>query len=302
MPALPDTLSPMLAKPGSPFDSDEHLFEIKWDGTRALGFVEGGAHTLRNRYGKDIAPLFPELDFLAELPSGLLLDGEIVVLKDGKVDFGLAMSRVHARGNLRIESLARSTPATYVVFDLLYRAGESLLEQPLRERRSQLEEAVGVAGRPELVFSDGIAGAGQAYYDKVCGLGFEGVVAKRLDGRYEAGRRTGSWTKCKRIQHLACAIVGYVPDGEDDLKSLAIAADFGGELCCVGKVGSGLSTVQRKDLARELGSRLRDEPIVDCGFPARWVEPGLYCTVSFLERTEAGHLRAPVFVGMIQEA
>lgn len=299
---LPDSLPPMLAKPGKPFDSDEHLFEIKWDGTRALAFVEPGAFTLRNRHGQDLAPLFPELAFLAGLPPGTILDGEVVVLKDGAVDFSACMSRVHARGRMRVEALARSTPATYVVFDLPFEGGEALVDRPLVERRARLEGLVPAVGHAELVFSDGIVGAGRAYYDEVTGRGFEGVVAKRLDSRYEAGRRTGAWTKCKRVQTLACAIVGYLPEGPDDLKSLVIASDFGGELRCVGKVGSGLGTLQRKDLARELASRIRDEPLVDCGFDATWVEPGLYCTVSFLERTEAGHLRAPVFVGMIEDA
>lgn len=303
--ALPDDLLPMLARRGDPFDSDAHLFEIKWDGTRALAFVDRPGFTLRNRYGKDLAPLFPELSFLARLPAGQILDGEIVVLKDGGVDFGLAMSRVHARGKLRIESLARSTPATYVVFDLPYADGAALIDRPLSERRERLRELVGGTARRELIFSDGITGAGRRYYEEVTGRGFEGIVAKRLDSRYEANRRSGAWTKCKRVQTLACAIVGYLPDGGDDLKSLVIAApdeERGGALRCVGKVGSGLGTLQRKDLARALASRVRDEPLVECGFEARWVEPGLYCTVSFLERTEAGHLRAPVFVGMIEDA
>lgn len=292
----------MLAKQGKPFDSDEHLFEIKWDGTRALAFVGGDHFSLRNRYGKDLARLFPELAFLADLDPGCVLDGEIVVLQGGEVDFSAAMSRVHARGKLRIEALARSTPATYVVFDLPHAGGEVLCDEPLAARRARLQDWTARVARPELVFSEGITGAGRAYYDEVTGRGFEGVVAKRLDSRYEPGRRTGAWTKCKRVQTLACAIVGYLPEGRDDLKSLVIASDFAGELRCVGKVGSGLGVVQRKDLARQLASRIRDEPIVDCGFEACWVEPGLYCTVSFLERTEAGHLRAPVFVGMIEDA
>jgi bifunctional non-homologous end joining protein LigD len=292
----------MLAKPGRPFDSDEHLFEIKWDGTRALAFVERSGPVLKNRRGEDLGARFPELAGLPGIPPGTVLDGEIVVLKDGRVDFGLAMARVHARGALRIGGLARATPATYVVFDQLYEGYGALLERPLEERRERLRRTVAAAGEERLVLSDGVVGAGQAYYDEVTALGIEGVVAKELASRYQPGRRTGAWTKCKREQTLLCAIIGYVPEGEDDLASLIVAADFGGELTCVGRVGSGLSGAFRRDLVRRLRSRPRDAPVVAVGFPGRWVEPGLYCTVRFLERTGSGMLRAPVFVALVEDA
>jgi len=136
---VPDFVPPMLAKRGAPFDSDAHLFEIKWDGTRAQARIADGAVELRNRRGEPFGHLFPELaPALADLPTGTILDGEIVVLRDGRPDFSLAMSREHARGARRIGELARSTPVTYVVFDLLFDAGRSLLGEPLSARRAAL--------------------------------------------------------------------------------------------------------------------------------------------------------------------
>ena len=299
MGTLPDFVPPMLARLGAAFDSDEHLFEIKWDGTRSLAFVEGGDYRLVSRKRVDQKPRYPELGFFAELPGGLVLDGELVVLRDGRPDFGLTMGREHARNRMKIEGLARTHPVTYAAFDVLYRDGVSLMDEPLRERRRHLEEVVTACGNPVLLFSEGVVGGGVAYFDKLTELELEGMVAKRLDSPYRPGRRTEDWTKVKRRQHLSCAILGYLPEGDDDLKSLVIAADVDGELRCVGRVGSGLTAAMRRKLVKMLAPRLRDEALVDCGPEGLWVEPGLYCLVSYLEITEQGGLRAPVFEGLI---
>src|SRR5262249_28899471 len=117
IPTLPRFVPPMLAKPGVPFDSQEHLFEVKWDGTRVLAFVEKGGYRLVNRHRADVTDRYPELGFLSALPDGTILDGEVVVLQEGKPSFPLLLSRNQARGPFKIQSLARTLPATYVVFD-----------------------------------------------------------------------------------------------------------------------------------------------------------------------------------------
>jgi ATP-dependent DNA ligase len=185
----------MLAQPGVPFDSSEHVFEVKWDGTRVLAFVDSCGYRLVNRHRADVTDRYPELGFLDHLPAGTVLDGEVVVLRQGKPDFGLLLSRNQARAPLKIRSLARTFPATYVVFDLLYQRFESLLALPLRARRRRLETVVRACTNPRLVFSDGIVGPGRAFFEAVCQKGLEGVVAKRLDGRYRPGRR--AWIKIK---------------------------------------------------------------------------------------------------------
>src|SRR6266852_8415456 len=138
-PKLPRFVPPMLAQPGVPFDSSQHLFEIKWDGTRVLAFVEQGGYRLVNRHRADVTDRYPELGFLNDLPAGTILDGEVAVLRQGKPDFGLLLSRNQARAALKIQSLAWTFPATYVVFDLLYHRFESLLASPLGARRQRLE-------------------------------------------------------------------------------------------------------------------------------------------------------------------
>jgi ATP-dependent DNA ligase len=185
----------MLAQPGVPFDSSEHLFEIKWDGTRVLAFVDSQGYRLVNRHRADVTDRYPELWFLGHLPAGTVLDGEVVVLRQGKPDFGLLLSRNQARAPFKILSLARTLPAAYIVFDLLYHRFESLMALPLRARRRRLERLVRACVSSRLVFSEGIVGPGRAFFEAVCRKGLEGVVAKRLDGRYRPGRR--AWIKIK---------------------------------------------------------------------------------------------------------
>jgi ATP-dependent DNA ligase len=148
----------MLAKPGEPFDSQEHLFELKWDGTRVLAFIEQGGYRLVNRHRADVTDRYPELGCLGALPPGTVLDGEVVVLQNGKPSFGLLLSRNQARAPFKIRSLARTLPATYVVFDLLYERFESLLAPPLSTRRKRLEELIRGSAHPGLVFSQGVVG------------------------------------------------------------------------------------------------------------------------------------------------
>lgn len=303
MPPLPDSVAPMLCRPGGPFDSDAHLFEVKWDGTRSLAFVEGGAHRLQSRKLTAQTSRYPELDFLASLPRGTLLDGEIVVLVDGRVAFGGMLEREQARTERRAAELARSRPATYVVFDLLFRDGFDLRARPLHERRAHLAEVVAGCADPRLVLSDGLVGGGRAYFEQACAAGLEGMVAKRLDGRYESGQRSGSWTKCKRTHALHCLVLGWIPDGARDFKSLVLAADLGDGLRCVGRVGGGFTQAQKRDVFAALdAAQPASAPLVPSDeTQARWIEPGLYCSVTFLEITGRGTLRAPVFQELVRD-
>src|SRR5262245_18586586 len=135
---LPEFVAPMLATlVDEPFDSDEHLFEIKWDGIRALSFVETTGVRMASRNKLDLAPSYPELAGLSRLPAGTVLDGELGLLENGLPSFSRSLERVHAKAKLRVQALARSSPALYVVFDLLYLAGASVLARPLHERRAR---------------------------------------------------------------------------------------------------------------------------------------------------------------------
>lgn len=299
--ALPEFVAPMLATlVEAPFDSEEHLFEVKWDGIRALTFVEEHGFRALTRNRQDLAVAFPELELLRGLPAGTALDGELVVFEGERPSFSRALERMHARQRARAEAQARSTPAVYVVFDLLYAGGRACLKAPLRERRARLAELVAARADPRLVFSEGVVGAGRALFDEMRARTLEGCVAKELDSPYLPGKRTRSWLKIKTTSTIPCMILGWVADARGDLTSLIVAAEEQGRLVCVGRVGSGLSDALRAELRARCLAQPRATPFVETEEAGSWVEPGLYCTVSYLERTRNG-LRAPVFVALLEQ-
>ena len=303
MTGLPAFVEPMLAKLGrEPFDSDEHRFEVKWDGTRSLCFVEGGIYRLHNRRAADQKPRYPELDFLAGLPRGLALDGEIVVMKEGRPSFRGMLEREQVRDPGKALRKARELPAVFVAFDLLYTDFESRMDRPLSERVERLAEVVAACGDPRLVFSDGVVGAGRDFFEGIRTRALEGVVAKRLASRYLPGRRTDAWIKIKPVHTVHCVVLGWERDARGGLRSLIIAMEEEGRLRCVGKVGSGLTEELRSRLERELPLRARPGPLIPCeGVTGEWIGPGMFCTVGYLERTSDGNLRAPVFRELFED-
>jgi bifunctional non-homologous end joining protein LigD len=300
---LPSFISPMLAKPGGPFDSKEYLFEIKWDGTRTLAFIESGKARLFNRRRVEMTARYPELSLLDCFPDGTVLDGEMVVLQNGKPDFGLLLSREQARSPLRIRLLSQAAPATYIVFDLLYLGHACLMRQSLQQRRRKLDNLVRKHGHGRVILSDAVPGEhGRAYFAEACRSGLEGVVAKRKDSLYLPGRRTSDWIKIKRSEVLECAIIGFEPSGKRDFRSLFLAALQEGQMRFVGKVGTGFDANLRRRLNELLWNSIRPGPWVSCKIRGLWVEPGLYCRVKYLEQTARGELRSPVFLELIAES
>lgn len=232
--------------------------------------------------------------------TGTILDGETIVFSNGKPDFALLESREHSRRPMKIRSLARSIPATFIAFDVLYWRYQSVMAEPFIDRRKRLQEIVATASQPALILSEGIRTHGKAMFADACARGLEGVVAKRLKSTYLPGKRTDAWIEIKRSETLACAIIGFVLDGKSDFRSLILATVDNGTLRYVGRVGTGFSRQLRSRINTLLWSRLRDSSVVPCRIRAMWVEP-LFCTVRCLERTPAGQMRAPVFLELMGE-
>ncbi len=292
-PRLPNHIEPMLARIGEPFDADDHVFEVKWDGVRAVSYVESDGLRVHGRKRRDLASRYPELDVLRRLAPGTVLDGELVVLgADGRPDFPAVLRRENS-------SSRDGEPVTYVVFDVLYRAFEPVLRRPLAERRKILAGLFAENPLPRVVVSEGVVGRGRDLFAAASAQGLEGIVGKRLDAPYRPGERTGAWVKMKPVRAVHCVILGFEPDGPDDFKSLIVASDFDGRLQCVGRVGSGLDQATKVRLRGELFARRSPRPLVETDLEGAWVAPGLFCRVSYLERTANGSLRAPVFLGMV---
>jgi ATP-dependent DNA ligase len=296
---LPRHIEPMLAKIGEPFDSDEYLFEIKWDGTRTLAFIEKSGYRIVNRRKVDMTERYPEFSFLSQVEPGTVIDAEVIVMKNGKSDFPALMSREQARTPMKVRNLSRSMPATFVAFDLLYDLYESVMSEPLQARRERLQKIVAALNHPQFVLSDGVVGQGKAFFKLVVEREMEGVMAKRLKSPYLPGQRTDAWIKIKRGEDVTCLVIGFIPSGPDDFRSLILAAERDGKLHYVGKVGSGFTNAMRKKVNGILWSNLRPRPIIPCNIKGKWIEPGTYCLVHCMERTAIGHLRAPAFKGLI---
>lgn len=195
---LPPTIEPMLAaKADAPFDSQGHLFEIKWDGIRCLAFVEGGRVRLQSRQLTEITHQFPELAGLGRLPSGTVLDGELVVFAKEKPSLRAIQTRALLQNCFRIQHLSCAAPVSYMVFDLLFLSGKPLITAPLSERRAALIKLHEQFPSPGFLVSEGLRQCGRKLFALIMRNGLEGMMAKRMDGSYLPGKRCQHWLKIK---------------------------------------------------------------------------------------------------------
>jgi bifunctional non-homologous end joining protein LigD len=285
----------MLATASAPFDAEEYSFEVKWDGVRALAAVAQNHWCLWGRHGVDYTARYPELAVLARLPAGTVVDGELVVWRDGRADFP-ALLRRHQR-----QRAAPPTPVVaYVLFDLLALRGRSLLKETLAERRARLRESLACVTEPRLVYSDGVEGCGREFFARVVAQGHEGVMAKRQASRYQPGQRSRSWRKIKPAGILPCVVIGFTA-GQQPVQRLLVATLHAGVLRYVGRLRMRRDAQTQATLARRLAGRRRSRPVLECAEQACWVEPELYCRVKFHGWTAHGHLRDAAFAGWIED-
>jgi bifunctional non-homologous end joining protein LigD len=287
---------PMLATKAAPFDAEDYLFEVKWDGVRALAAVEHDSWSLWGRHGLDYTTRYPELNVLRSLPSGTVVDGELVVLDRGRADLPTLLRR-HLR-HRPIPVGYATAPLCYVLFDLLFLRGRPRLKEPLIRRRALLRELLDQVNDPLLAYSDGIVGAGKAFFDKVVAAGHEGVMAKHQTSRYLAGQRSSSWRKIKPELIVPCVIIGYQA-GRSGVQRLCVAAVREEGLRYVGQLTRGFTATQAVPLENRLAPLRRSRPVTPCPHRTCWVEPELYCRVQSQGWTSHGRLRHAVFRGLL---
>jgi ATP-dependent DNA ligase len=243
---------------------------------------------------------YPELDVIRGLPSGTVVDGELMIFNKGRPDLNAILRRHQQVHPVRIRHAGLHTPVHYMLFDLLYHQGRSLLQEPFVRRRAVLADALAELNVPQLVLSEGTANYGREFFERVVGMGHEGVMAKLQSSRYLPGQRSAAWKKIKPAQILPFVIIGYT-SSRDGLHSLLVAHAHRGALRYVGQITSGFSNHLRTALARRLAPKRRPQPVVACPRHACWVEPELYCRVRFLQWTPRGHLRGASFAGLIED-
>lgn len=307
--AMPEKLSPMMAfASGSLPTGPDWIYEVKWDGVRALAYLDNKKVRLVGRSGKVMDAQYPELTAIAERfdAQNAILDGEIVAFDpQGVPSFADIQPRIAATAK-NVGALMKTNPVTYFAFDLIYLDGYDLREVSLLERKRLLASRLRPGGvlRTSEHFADG-----RQLLDAARDRGLEGVVAKNASSRYET-KRSPAWVKVKVVARQDFVIVGFTAGERDHFGSLALAVYDQGRLKYAGNVGSGFTDASLK----AIGARLRrlvvkqhpfaEEPKVSSRFggvdlsATTWVKPQLVAEVKFHHWTRDDRLRAPVFIAL----
>ena len=310
-------MQPMLAVPadatgGLPADGAQWAYEVKWDGMRVLADLRDGHVRLVSRRGNDVSGAYPELADLAGAHPDALLDGEVVVLRDGVPSFGALAERMHIREARRARALAAVAPATLIVFDVLRLYGVELTGRPWRERREVLERlsASSESVRPPWQLSP-VYDDRDALVAATLERNLEGVVAKRRESRYTPGARSGDWVKLAHRRTETCLVGGWRPEitGSGRIGALLVGFPAGigpdAGLRFAGRVGSGLAgdAVQEQLMPLFEAGRRADSPFAGPvpradSDGATWLQPTVLVEVRHLGHTDGGRLRQPVFLGL----
>ena len=297
-------IQPMLAKPAhKPPDTPDYVYEMKWDGIRALISLDEGQITIRGRNRTELTKQFPELQVSEQsfrATSGLF-DGEIVCLEaDGRPNFRNVIHRMQQTSEGGIERARAKHPAVCYLFDCLYLDGRAIVNEPLMRRREWLEDAV---KKDSSYRVSQVVEEGAPFFAAVKEMGLEGILAKQRNSTYLPGKRSDSWLKIKARQTIECLIIGYT-QGKGDRQSafgaLHLAQEKGEELKYLGKVGTGFDADAFKEVFEELEKLktikrpIKEKPLDDAR--SIWVAPKLVCEVEFASLTPDGLLREPVFI------
>ena len=296
--------SPMLATPvDKPFSRDGWLFELKYDGIRAMVTVAGDLIRITGRRGGDETARYPEA---AAIRSGIragqaIVDGELVVLDaDGRPSFERMQQRIGVSREPDVRRVSAEHPVTFIAFDLLELDGRDLLNTELRIRKKTLRETI--VDSPHILFAEHVERDGTSLFEVARSSGIEGIVGKRADSLYRPGIRSPDWVKIKSWLSQSCVIVGYTAGRgrrANQLGALILAVLDGGHLVHCGQVGTGFDDKTLRDIR----DRLRPLEVKTCPLdvapktaePATWVKPELVCEVRFAGWTRDGILRHPAY-------
>ena len=303
--AMPSAIQPMLATlVDQPFSDHDWLFETKWDGIRAICFIDKGKARFMSRNQNDLTAQYPELGNISACVGArqAILDGEIVALDEHGVSrFQLLQSRMGRKNKSEIERLVGKSRIAYYAFDLLYLDGFDLTECRLLDRKVQLEVTLKPANNVRL--SDYIIEHGKELYQEIARIPLEGVVAKRIESKY-VQKRSSDWLKIKTVQESEVVIGGYTAPrhSRSYFGSLVVGLYREGKLHYVAHVGGGFNEKSLEQLYKLMQrSKTKRSPFVvtpNTNEPVQWIKPNLVAQVKFSEWTSDGHLRHPIFLGL----
>ncbi len=293
-------IKPMLiGAEGEPFDSPDYIYELKLDGVRCVAYLDSDRTELRNKRNMLLNAKFPELkEMHHQVKKRCILDGELFVMSEGKPSFFEVQRRTLSSKPFKIEREAARLPASFVAFDILYQDGRQLTDLPLMERKEILSKAIKESD--QFAVSRYIETQGTELYKLAAAQELEGVVAKRKDSKYYMDKRTKDWIKIKNLHDDDYVICGYILKG-NNVTSLVLGQYDGGRLIYQGHVTLGISSEDFKQiLAAKRIAAPEFAPPKD-NEDAVWLEPVLVGVVKYMEKTESGFLRQPIFKGLRED-
>ena len=300
----------MYASVGTEIPGDGWAFEPKYDGIRVLAYATSGEVKLMTRNGKDKAAQFPEIvaslkKLAAQTTRSLVLDGEIVALIDGEpARFQELQSRMHLKESHLIARRSSATPAALILFDILMDGDEVLIREPWTERRARLLKHVGKRVSPQLRVTESIEGDGKKMLEKARRQGWEGIIAKRVDSRYEPGHRSRAWLKLKIEFRQEFVVGGYTEprNSREHIGALLLGYFDRDRFIYVGHTGGGFTRKGLEEMYRRLKPLERKtSPFAETpktNEKAHWVKPEIVVEVKFNEWTADRRLRQPIFLGV----
>lgn len=276
------------------FDDPEWIYEIKWDGYRAIAEVNEKEPRLYSRNGLSFKSDYPAVyAALQQIKEDIVVDGEIVALDaDGKPSFQLLQQ--YAKDN--------TIPTCYYVFDCLYLNGKSLEDKPLLERKEILRK--NIKDNDIIRYCDHVAERGKDFFDAIKRQGMEGMIAKRADSTYTEHSRSNDWLKVKNVIMEEAVIAGYTEarGSRKHFGALVLGVYKKNKLVYIGHTGTGFDTQTLKDVYQQMQPLVTDKSPFDVKIPVNapvtWVKPKLVCNLKFTEITDEGHRRHPVFMGL----
>lgn len=281
-------IKPMLLKETKkPFDNNQYIFELKFDGIRAIIYKDINKITIITRNGKDITDKFPELSNIKNIAnSKCIFDGEIIVEKDNKPSFDLVKERINIKDEIRINKLSFSTPATYIVFDILY-LEKDITKLTLMERKKILNH---FPNTDYFIKSQFVENKGKYLFNFAKKNKLEGIVAKKKESGYEIGERSNNWLKIKNMQEEDFYIFGYLE--KENVLSILLGyikdkKYYYASKVILGKNRSEYSKIKKEEKTKNYLENFNEEYI--------FIKPNLKATIMYLEKTQNNHLRHPIF-------
>jgi bifunctional non-homologous end joining protein LigD len=300
---LPSQLRPMMPmQAAEPFDSTAHCFEVAWDGVRALAALDANGLRLHGRAGQDLTHAYPEAQALGpQLPPDTVVDGELIVAdREGRPDPTALQERQQAQDPYDVAAGVRTRPVTYVIYDILFRRGRSLLSDPLHRRREALKQTV--TSRGSIYVPGSLEAEGIAFFEAAQEKGLQGIVAKRLDSPYAPGRQHPAWLLIQAVRQADFVVLAFWPGrGDHPLAGLIVGSFDGTGFRPVGRVTGGYdlkAALRLRRLLDPLPNVAATDPVRWAAEDVCWVAPRVVVSVKFSEWDRNGLLRFPIYCGL----